>query len=73
MVKSFDMMTSPTSVSVACMTGDVIVFDQALQTEVGRTHFGGAVGHYNSLIVADIGGGEAIYAAGSLGLRRLMP
>jgi hypothetical protein len=60
-------------VVVTCMTGDVIVFDQTLQTEVGRTHFGGALGHYNSLIVADIGGGEAIYAAGSLGLRRLTP
>jgi hypothetical protein len=73
MVKSLDMMTSPTSVSVACMTGDVIVFDRTTMLEIGRTHFGGAVGHYNSLVVADLGGGEAIYAAGSLGLRRLTP
>jgi hypothetical protein len=58
---------------VACMTGDVIVFDRTTMVEIGRTHFGGAVGHYNSLIVADIGGGDAIYAAGSLGLRRLTP
>jgi hypothetical protein len=60
-------------VVVACMTGDVIVYDRTTMLEVGRTHFGGAVGHYNSLVVADLGGGEAIYAAGSLGLRRLTP
>jgi hypothetical protein len=58
---------------VACMTGDVIVYNSSTMVEIGRTHFGGAVGHYNSLVVADLGGGEAVYAAGSLGLRRVTP
>lgn len=58
---------------VASMTGDLIVLRADTLAEVGRTHVGGAVGHYNSLIAADLGGGSAIYIAGSLGLRRITP
>ncbi|MCU0867288.1 MAG: hypothetical protein MUC36_26190, partial [Planctomycetes bacterium] len=52
---------------VACLTGDVIVMDPRSLSVIGMTHFGGSVGHYNSMVVADLGGGEAIYIAGSLG------
>jgi hypothetical protein len=57
----------------ACMTGDLIVLHPTTLAVLGRTHVGGAVGHYNSMVVADLGDGEAIYIAGSLGLRRVTP
>lgn len=58
---------------VACMTGDLLVLHPTTLAVLGQTYVGGAIGHYNSMVIADLGDGQAIYIAGSLGLRRFTP
>ncbi|MEO6593940.1 MAG: hypothetical protein ABIP94_04220 [Planctomycetota bacterium] len=61
-------------VVVTTLAGDVIVFNEALTTELWHTHVPGAVGNYNSIRITDLNsdGFNELYVAGSYGLWRFI-
>ncbi|MEO6595698.1 MAG: hypothetical protein ABIP94_13175, partial [Planctomycetota bacterium] len=61
-------------VVVTTLAGDVIVFNEALTTELWHTHVPGSVGNYNAIRITDLNsdGFNELYVAGSYGLWRFI-
>jgi hypothetical protein len=58
---------------VGTLSGDIIIYDADSMVEIWRTFIPGAVGMFNSIVLADLdqNGDDELYLAGSWGIHRL--